>query len=199
MYLWLLNTFSVREVATKEVTRISLDLPAVRINFESATLQVLLTTIFAPLCVPPFSGQTNFPLQAWRNNPSLPRVNWKCLSEHLLPDTNMMSSLSRGEQLLLDGARQRSKLFDFSGVGVVGLTVRTNVKKHVKIEWLFDFRTKIFATTWSSIVAYHYLHAQNIPWSQFSYRASHASIEDWYEDTERWPWGSSPLWPHCRS
>ena len=46
----------------------------------------------------------------------------------------MMSSLSRGEQLLLDEARQRSKLFDFSGVGVVGLTVRTNVKKHVKIE-----------------------------------------------------------------
>ena len=51
----------------------------------------------------------------------------------------MMGSLSRGEQLLLDGVRQKSRLYDFIGEGAVGLTVKTNIKKHVKAEWLFDF------------------------------------------------------------
>ena len=41
----------------------------------------------------------------------------------------MMGSLSRGEQLLLDGVRQKSRLYDFIGEGAVGLTVKTNIKK----------------------------------------------------------------------
>ena len=40
----------------------------------------------------------------------------------------MMGSLSRGEQLLLDGVRQKSKMYDFKGVGAVGFAVKTNVK-----------------------------------------------------------------------
>ena len=57
----------------------------------------------------------------------------------------MMGSLSRGEQLLLDGVRQKSRLYDFNGVGAVGFAVKTSVKKHVRIEWLFDFRTHVCA------------------------------------------------------
>lgn len=99
--------------------------PDVRLNFESSVLHVLLTTIFTPLPVPPFSGHTILPLQLWRNTPSASSVNWKWLSEHRAPGLYIKRSLSFGEQDWFDGVRQRSRPYDLRGVAAVGLTVET--------------------------------------------------------------------------
>ena len=99
--------------------------PDVRLNFESSVLHVLLTTIFTPLPVPPFSGHTILPLQLWRNTPSASSVNWKRPSEHRPPGLHIKRSLSFGEQDWFDGVRQRSRPYDLRGVAAVGLTVET--------------------------------------------------------------------------